>query len=122
MKLDLDELKRMLEGQAQRLTLDVPPILFEVEDATADIAGNDDDKKTAYRTFTIKFDPDDKDSDTIEKHVRVFYDGTPKEWVKFRMDLKDLIIEIPLKTYEKRYKAIDTLLLGKNRTLFRRGR
>lgn len=117
MKIDLKSLKRMLEGQAQRLTLDVPPMLFEVENRLDSLSKEDDKEK--FRTFTIKLDPNKKHSDTIEKHVRVFNDGTPKEWVKFRQNLADLTKEIPLRTFEHLQKAVDTLLLGKNRVLFR---
>ena len=48
MKLDLKELKRMLEGQAERLAVDVPPILFEVETSNFDTTGDDDDDKATY--------------------------------------------------------------------------
>lgn len=120
MKIDLKSLKRMLQEQARRLTLDVPPILFEIRDSESDSAKKDtDDDRDTYRTFTLKLNPGEKRSETIEKHVRVFNDGTPKEFVQFRMEFADLEHEIPLTTYEQKYKTVDTLLKGKCRTSFR---
>ena len=106
MKLDLEAIKRMLEEQATRLPLDVPPIPFEIDETSSDVNSDTDDKKTSTRTFTLKLNPEKKHSNTIEKHVSVFYDCSPKDWVKFRQDLDDLEQELPLETYEQKYKTV----------------
>ena len=100
------------------MTLDVPPIPFEVKKSDSDDTKvSTDDNDTEVRTFTLKIG--EERHATVEKKVRVFYDGSPKDWVKFRMDLEDLEKELPLTMYDQKYKAIDTLLKGKSRTQFR---
>ena len=117
MKFDQKVIKQIFKEQATRFALDVPPIPFEIlDDTEADV---DADDKFYARTFTLKLNPGEERPNTIEKHVRVFHDGTPWEWCKFRANLDDLEHEVPLQTYEQKYKTVDTLLLGKCRTQFR---
>ena len=117
MKIDTKSFERMLREQARRLTLDVPPIPFEVKVSDSDAKKDaDDDGETEVRMFTLKIG-EEKHS-TVEKWVRVFYDGSPKDRVKFRIDLEDLEKEAPLKKCDQKCKTIDALLKGKCWTQF----
>ena len=55
MKIDTKSFERMLREQARRLTLDVPPIPFEVKVLDSDAKKDaDDDGKMEVRTFSLK--------------------------------------------------------------------
>ena len=71
-----------------------PPIPYAPKKKGSKAKGSDskddDEDKTKYITLDIKMDPTKEGSDTYEKKVPVFKDGTAEEWTEWRKTMKNL--------------------------------
>ena len=70
------------------------------------------DQKDKYKTVEVPLDHTDENSDKTEWKVLTFGQGTPEEWVKWRIIFDDLIEAYPLDTAEKKINMLKTLLKG----------
>jgi hypothetical protein len=46
---------------------------------------------TKYITFDCRLDPQDKNSEKVARKLKVFKNGTPEEYCKWRIDYDDLV-------------------------------
>ena len=72
------------------------------------------------RKVLFNIEPGNKNSKTIEKKVRLFgdYDTSPEAWVKWRIELDDIICDYPLKTGDHKTAMALALLKGSARDKF----
>ena len=71
----------------------------------------DEDDSTTYVSFDVRLIPGDDDSPKVRRKLRVFEDGTPEEWCKWRIDLEGLTLSVA--TYARndaKVSVINTLL------------
>ena len=74
--------------------------------------------KEDYKTFDIKLNKKEKDSEKVEHSVKVFEQGTPKDfcsWYKRYLELKN---DMPLETASKQIKIIRSILKGNYLEIF----
>ena len=76
------------------LTSFPPAILFEK--ATETKTSTKDVEKDKYKTFDVKIDKEDKNSDTIEYSIKVFEEGGPESYVQRYENYKELEMMLPL--------------------------
>ena len=82
-----------------------------------DDEGHEEKEKT--RSFDIAFAPDDSDSETYTRKVRVFENGTPEDWVKHRIEVSDLFTATGFTTADKQLAVWRSLFDDKAKDLFR---
>ena len=68
--------KRMVLKMQKLATCLPPAILFEKSEKKSDKSDNDKDQ---YKSFEMKINKREKDSDKVEQKVKVFENGTPEE-------------------------------------------
>jgi hypothetical protein len=78
------------------------------------------DDEGNYKKIEVPIEPGKKNSKTIEKKVRVFGDSdtSPEAWVKWRIELEDIIRDYPLETGEHKASMALALLKGSARDKF----
>ena len=93
----------------QGLTTFPPAIPFEkVTEKTSDSK----DEKDKFKTFEIKIDREDKESDTIEQSIRVFEQGSPEDYVKWLESYRELEVAMPLEKPDNKVNVIRSILKG----------
>ena len=104
------EYSKKMARKLQGLSSFPPAIPFEkpAEKKTA----NEKDEKDKYKTFDIKIDKDDKDSDTVEQHIKVFEQGSPEDYIKWLEGYKELEIVLPLEKPEHKVNVVRSILKG----------
>ena len=70
--------------------------------------------RAIIKKIEVPIEPGKKNSKAIEKKVRVFGDSatSPEAWVKWRIELEDIIRDHPLKTGEHKASMALALLKG----------
>jgi hypothetical protein len=99
--------------QQQALHINPPAIPFRRKHKKSD---EDDGPET--KKIKIKIDPEDEDSDELEVKAFLFEDGPAEDWVKWRMQLEELIRDIPLQDGTAKMKTAKALLKGEARERF----
>ena len=99
------KMKKIAEAQARALSINPPPITFDVSSDKKkkrnDRKGDDDDDETRYVVFEIRLDPEGNSPEKVKRKLKVFDNGTPEEYCKWRMDYDDLV-ENPAYSTRKR--------------------
>ena len=96
-----------------------PPVPFKRFSKDKNKAKEEKEDKEKFRTFEISFDPTDADSDTYDRKIRVFEEGTPEEWVLHQMEVEDLFTTAGYVESEKRLAVWRALFDGKAKDYFR---
>ena len=78
------------------------------------------DDEGNYKKIEVPIDPGNPNSKTIEKKVRLFGDSdtSPEAWVKWRIELEEIIRDYPLETGEHKASMALALLKGSARDKF----
>ena len=78
------------------------------------------DDEGNYKKIEVPIDPGNANSKTIEKKVRLFGDSdtSPEAWVKWRIELEEIIRDYPLETGEHKASMALALLKGSARDKF----
>ena len=81
--------------QQTGLLLYSPPIYFTRKKVkTGDTSG---DEANNYKTVTLLVNPEDLESETVKKKVRIFGgDKTPEDWVKWQIKFNKVVQDMPL--------------------------
>ena len=87
---DIEYLKKVASLQQQALHVNPPAIRFRrtVPSPGADL-------KLETKKIKIKIDPDNEDSEELEVRAFMFEDGDAEQWIKWRIQLDELIRDIP---------------------------
>jgi hypothetical protein len=107
----LDYIKRVAVLQAQAMHVNPPAIPFKRDKKKK----KDDDDDDEMKKMKIKLSPDEEDSEMIEVRCHLFESGEAEDWVKWRIQLDELIRDMPLTTGAKRIKVAKALLKGQAR-------
>ena len=99
--------KRMVLKMQKLATCLPPAILFEKSEKKSDKSDNDKDQ---YKSFEMKINKREKDSDKVEQKVKVFENGTPEEYCIWCERYNELQKSIPLDTPTKQIKVIRSIL------------
>ena len=92
-----------------------PAIQFRRQKPKDDDASDEDEK---IKKIKIKLDPDDDDSDEFEARCFIFETGEAEKWVKWRIQMDELVRDVPLNDGEKKIKYSKALLAGEARERF----
>ena len=93
----------------QRLATCLPPTTLFENDEKKNKSFKDDEKEK-YKTFEIKLNKKEKDSDKLDSTVKVFEDGTPEDFCKWRARYNEVKTMMPLDTPMKQVKIIHNIL------------
>ena len=76
------------------------------------------------KSFSLPIEPGKKNSKTIKKKVRLFGDSdmSPEAWVKWCIELKEIIHDFPLETGKHKASMVLTLLKSSARDKFQQTR
>jgi hypothetical protein len=120
MKVDMQKLAA--EAQVKTMQLMPPPIPFDPPKSKkknrkeGGRSSQEEDKdSTKYITFDCCLDPKDKNSEKVSRKLKVFEDGTPEEYCKWRIDYDDLVSYPAFKTGEAKLSLLLSILKGKSR-------
>ena len=92
---------------AWHTALQLPPIpLISEKDEV------DTQDKASYLTVELRYTPADADSKVYKKNIRYFKNGTPKQYIEFRADVKKVIAGQAITTGPAQYAMVRTLLRG----------
>ena len=98
------------------LLLYPPPIYFTRKKAKSGDVSTDE--ASNFKTVTLLVDPEEENSETVEKKVRIFGgDETPEDWVKWRIEFDEVVRDMPLTTAVAKTKMALTLLKGRAKEL-----
>ena len=98
--------------QAQAIHINPPAILFRREPAKHD-------EEAETKKIKIRLDPEsDEDEDKLEVRAVLFESGDAEAWVKWRIQMDELIRDMPLGTPEEKSKVAKALLKGDARERF----
>ena len=95
--------------KAQKGLTSFPPAI-PLEKASKKKSSNKDEEKDKYKTFDIKIDKEDENSDTIEYSIKVFKEGTAENYVQWYESHKELEVMILLDQPEHKVNVIRNLL------------
>ena len=103
------EYAKKVAQQLQKLASSPPPIPFE-KPKKDKAEKKESEDKTKVKTFNVKIDKDDKDSETVEYHIKAFEHGTPKEYVQWLESYKEIEKAIPLEKPKEQVNVLRTIL------------
>ena len=86
------------------LTSFPPAILLEKATETKTKTSTKDVEKDNYKTFDVKIDKEDKNSDTVEYSIKVFKEGGPETYVQWYENYKELETIMPLEKPDQCYQ------------------
>ena len=93
----------------QRLATCLPPaILFEKDEKTKKSV--QDNEKDKYKTFEIKLNKKEKDSEKYDHVVKIFEDGSTEDYCRWYMKYTEVKSSMPLDTPMKQIKIIRSIL------------
>jgi len=120
MKVDMQKLAA--EAQAKTLQLMPPPIPFDQpsKKKTRKEGGrkSQEDDDTKYISFDCRLDPKNKHSEKVTRKLKIFEDGTPEEYCKWRSDYDDLVSYQAFNTADAKLSLLLSILKGKSRDRF----
>ena len=103
-----NEYAKRMAHKMQRLATCLPPaILFEKSDKKSD---KSNDEKEKYKTFDIKLNKTDKNSEKVEISLKVFENGSPEDFCKWFEQYNELKTMMSLDTASKQIKIIRSIL------------
>ena len=103
-----NEYAKKMAQKMQRLATCLPPAIpFEKKERKSD---KDDDEKEKYKTFEIKINKREKDSEKIDVSVKVFEDGNPEDFCKWYEQYSKVKDMMPLDSATKQIKVIRSIL------------
>ena len=79
------------------------------------------ENKDKFKSFDIKIDKEDKDSDKIEHNVRIFEEGAPETYIKWLEAYQELKATMPLEKPEHQVNVIRSILKGTYLEIFNTG-
>ena len=115
---DTERIKQAVELQKQALALHPPPIPFKKKKEKEDKKDKGKDDPSNLKSIDLKLDPDNPDSETITKKIRIFEDGSPEDWITWKTNVDEVIRDSPLLTASARIKATLVFLKGRARAFF----
>lgn len=81
--------------------------------------GSDEEtEKNRYRSFEIKFDASQTDSESYTRKVKIFEEGTPEEWVRHQVEVEDLFVAGNFTTTAQKVAIYRALFDGKSKDVF----
>ena len=98
------------------LALNPPSIYFDKPKKLTEIF----DDEGNYKKIEVPIKAGNANSKSIEKRIRLFgdYDTSPEAWVKWRIELEEVIRDYPLKSGEQKASMALALLKGSARDKF----
>ena len=106
-------IRKVAQMQVQAMQVNPPAIPFRREKKKED---SEDDIET--KKLKIKTDPTDEDSDEIEIRAVVFDKGDAEDWVKWRIQMDELVRDMQLGTARQKIMLTKALLKGTAREKF----
>ena len=121
MKVDMQRLAA--EALAKSMQLMPPPIPFDTPKKSGQKEKNsskskDEEDSTKYISFDCRIDPKDKNSEKVTRKLKVFENGTPEEYCKWRIDYDDLATYPSFAKSEAKISLLLSVLKGKARDQF----
>ena len=104
---DPEYAKRMAH-KVSSLAIFPPAIPFEKPKSKK--SDKDKEEKDKIKTFNVKIDSGNKDSDTVDYHIKVFENGTAEEYVQWLEAYKDVEKALPLEAAKDKVKVIRSVL------------
>jgi len=104
---DVEYAKKM----AQKGLSSFPPAI-PFEKPAEKKSSNSEDEKDKFKTFDVKIDKNDDNSETIEYSIKVFEEGTPETYVQWYESYKELEAMMPLEKPDHKVNVIRNLLKG----------
>ena len=97
----------------QKLATCLPPAIpFEEDDRKSGKNKDEKYEKEKYKTFDVKLNKKEKDSEKVEVSMKVFENGTPEDYCKWMEQYLELKTMMPLDSASKQVKVIRTILKG----------
>ena len=107
--------KKVALLQTQQLSVFPPAIPYEKpKEKENSYKGEKED----YKSFEVKLNPADEDSEKVEYHLRMYESGTPEQYVIWYKKYVELEKAMPLDTNLKKISVLRTLLKGTALQLF----
>ena len=121
MKIHLS--KAIAKAASKAMALAPPPLPFDpkrVQKRNKDKrkSSDDDDDATNYVAFDVRLIPGDETSEKVRRKLKVFEDGTPEDWCKWRSDYEGLTALPAYASHTAQVSIINTLMRGKARDIF----
>jgi hypothetical protein len=113
---DVKYMKKLAVFQAQAMAAN-PPAIFFNRGKKEPTEKKKDDELTKKR-FKIRLEPDNEDSDELQVFATIFETGKPEEWIRWRIQMDELIRDMPLDSRRKKIKVAQSLLKGEARDRF----
>ena len=108
-----DYIKKVAQMQIQAMQVNPPAIPFRRNKKK-----EDEEDKVETKKLKIKTDPTDEDSDEIEIRATVFDEGDAEDWIKWRIQMDELIRDMQLETGRQKIVLAKALLKGNAREKF----
>jgi transposase InsO family protein len=110
------------EAQVKTMQLMPPPIPFEAssnkKNRNDQGRKTDDDDSTQYLSYDFRIDSKDKNSEKVSRKFRIFDDGTPEEYCKWRIDYDSVASHPTLSKADVKYAFLVGILKGKSLDTF----
>ena len=107
-----DYIQRVARMQVQAMQVNPPAIPFRREKTS------DEDERYETKKIRIKVDHTDEDSDELEVRATVFDEGEAEDWIRWRIQLDELIRDKNLRTGRQKIVLAKALLKGNAREKF----
>ena len=72
-----------------------------------------DDDESHYATHKLRYNPNNAGQGTYEKKVKIFGNGTKEDFIKFMLEVKDVIRKKPVGTAATKFNLLSSMLNGK---------
>ena len=105
-------IKKVARMQIQAMQVNPPAIPFRRERRETS------DEEVETKKLKIKTDPSDEDSDELEIRATVFDEGNAEAWVKWRIQLEELIRDMRMEGGRQKVMLAKALLKGNAREKF----
>ena len=102
-------IKKVARMQIQAMQVNPPAIPFRRERRETS------DEEVETKKLKIKTDPSDEDSDELEISATVFDEGDAEAWVKWRIQLEELIRDMRMEGGRQKVMLAKALLKGNAR-------
>jgi hypothetical protein len=120
MKINLQKLSA--EANARSWLTTPPPIPFVPTNKKLrndhGQKGNDEDDSSKYVSFNCRLDPKDKNSENVTRSLKVFENGTPEEYCKWRIDYDELVTYPAYNKADTKLTILLSILKGDSRDNF----
>ena len=107
-----DYVKRVAAMQVQAMQVNPPAIPFRREKK------KEEDEDVETKKLKIRTDPEDEDSDELEIRATVFDEGNAEDWIRWRIQMDELVRDMQLTTGRQKIVLAKALLKGNAREKF----